>query len=206
MSVNSDAIWSILDNQVKFFFNRDCDADVYAEFEGPRQVICFEPIDGRLFQSFLRRSYRAETDGEICTNFDIYVQAACDDALWDETLNRVSIRHRVHGSLQKGLVYSLSVAATERPSKRVRIMAVFRGGGLNQVVHQPQGILLGCVPSSGWRRGVPASPSNWPEYPAGRRPGTGPAATPPTPRRHKETGRWPACLFGSVGSNMVTSP
>lgn len=110
MSVNSDAIWSILDNQVKFFFNRDCDADVYAEFEGPRQVICFEPIDGRLFQSFLRRSYRAETDGEICTNFDIYVQAACDDALWDEPLNRVSIRHRVHGSLQKGLVYSLSDA------------------------------------------------------------------------------------------------
>ena len=108
MTPDSEIIQNILDNQVKFYFNKESDSDVYVEFEGPNGAICFEPCDSELFQSFLRIEYRSQTDGQICTDFNDFIQAACDDAIWAGKPQKVSICHRVDGALGKKIVYSLA--------------------------------------------------------------------------------------------------
>lgn len=107
MTPNSEVIQKILDEQVTFFFNKEDDNDVYAEFEDSRGVTCFEPINSTAFQRFLRREYRKQTDGEIFTKFEDFLQAACDDA-HEENPIKVSICRRVHGSSKKRVVYSLA--------------------------------------------------------------------------------------------------
>lgn len=108
MTPDSEIVQNIVDNQVTFYFNVESNSDVYVEFEGPNGVICFEPRDSELFQGFLRIEYRKQTDGQICTDFNDFIQAACDDAFWEGKPNKVSICHRVDGALDKKIVYSLT--------------------------------------------------------------------------------------------------
>ena len=114
MTPDSEIIQNILDNQVKFYFNKESDSDVYVEFEGPNGAICFEPRDSELFQSFLRIEYRKQTDGQICTDFNDFIQAARVDVFWVGKPNKVAICRRVDGALDKKIVYSLAVSASDK--------------------------------------------------------------------------------------------
>ena len=107
-NVNSEAIQNILDNKVKFLFNKENHEDIYAEFPGNGGKTCFDSIEGDLFQRFLRVEYRRETDGEIVTKFNDFLQAAVDDCIDSGDQKIVSICHRVDGAFNKKLFYSLA--------------------------------------------------------------------------------------------------
>ena len=106
---DEDLMQEILDDEVAFYYDKDNPSGIYVEYHQHNGAVAFESVGSKMFQAFLGVMYRTKSGENILPDFSKLLAITCQDMMYCQQGNGVTINRRVAGSISKGkIAYFLS--------------------------------------------------------------------------------------------------
>lgn len=93
----------ILDEYVQFYTDEDNPSKVYVEYPCYNGAIALEPVDSKMFQSFLGHQYREESDEMIVPDFSEMLEIQIQNLSYRQNCT-IRVHRRVAGSISSGKI------------------------------------------------------------------------------------------------------